>query len=38
LTDREGETPDLGESALSTNGFLHDEVLAILKERRIPPR
>ena len=38
ITDREGGTPNLGESALSTNGFLHDEVLAILKERRIPPR
>jgi len=33
LTDREGRTLPLGESALSTNGLLHDEVLALLRER-----
>ncbi|MCZ6533926.1 MAG: histidinol-phosphatase [SAR324 cluster bacterium] len=30
LTDLQGQVLDLGESALSTNGHLHDEVLAII--------
>jgi histidinol phosphatase-like enzyme (inositol monophosphatase family) len=33
LTDREGRGAMLGESALSTNGSLHEPVLAILKPR-----
>lgn len=34
LTDREGQEQKLGESAVSTNGILHDEVMGILMENR----